>query len=303
MAILKKSNFRLIDIGANLSDPMFKGIYNGKQAHPSDLSQVLNRSFQAGIDKIIITGGSASESFEALKLAQTNERLFSTVGVHPTRCQEFVDPSTNETEYFSKLRNCLKEGKDKVVAIGEFGLDYDRTQFCSPELQKTYFEKQFILAEESKLPLFLHMRNAASDFVSILQKNRHRFTQGVVHSFTGTLQEAKQILDLDLYIGLNGCSLKTPENLQVVQNLPAERMMLETDAPWCSIKTHPAIQSKWPTKDKKKWEEGSCVKGRNEPCFILQVLEVIAATKNMSTEELASITYQNTLKVFFPNSS
>jgi TatD DNase family protein len=294
---MKMKRLKLFDIAVNLTDPMFKGVYNGKYVHPSDIKHILKRAYDVGVEKMLIIGGNAAESEEAYRLAREDARLFSTVGVHPTRCQEFVEAPD---KYLDHLRKILRDGKDKIVAIGEFGLDYERLQFCPKEIQKTYFELQFRLAEESKLPLFLHMRDAAADFVEIIRRNRHRFTRGVVHSFTGSLEEAKQILDLDLFIGLNGCSLKTEQNLQVVKDLPVDRIMLETDSPWCSIKNHPAIQTKWPTKDKKKWEEGSCVKGRNEPCFIVQVLEVIAATKGISKEELAESAFKNTCQVFFP---
>ena len=81
--------------------------------------------------------------------------------------------------------------------------------------------------------MYLHNRNTGNDFYDMVKKNRHRFTTGVVHSFTGTLEEVKQIVELDLYIGINGCSLKTAENLEILKQIPIDRMMLETDAPYC----------------------------------------------------------------------
>jgi len=108
---------------------------------------------------------------------------------------------------------------------------------------------------------------------------------------------------LDLFIGINGCSLKTKENLEVVKGIPVDRIMIETDAPWCDIRsTHAgfnAIKTKWEAKDKKKWELGKCVKSRNEPCHVIQVLEVIANYKQMNEQELADTIYSNTLSVFF----
>jgi len=281
---------------------MFQGIYGGKQVHPSDISAVLERSFKVGLQSILITGGNLVESKEALKLANSDSRLFCTVGVHPTRCQEFLQ---DEEKHLQDLFSLIEEGKDKVRAIGEFGLDYDRLEFCPKDVQKKFFEKQFFLAEKTNLPLFLHMRNAADDFLEIISKNRNRFKQGVVHSFTGTLEEARKIIELDLFIGLNGCSLKTKQNLEVVKNIPAERIMIETDAPWCDIRsTHAgfnAIKSTWETKDKKKWELGKCVKSRNEPCHLIQILEVIANCKQMDEQELANILFFNTHSVFFGN--
>ena len=81
--------------------------------------------------------------------------------------------------------------------------------------------------------MYLHNRNTGNDFYDIVKKNRSRFSTGVVHSFTGTAEEIKQIVELDLYIGINGCSLKTQENIDALKLVPMDRMMLETDAPYC----------------------------------------------------------------------
>jgi TatD DNase family protein len=116
--------------------------------------------------------------------------------------------------------------------IGEFGLDYERTQFCPVDVQKKFFEFQFTLAEESKLPLFLHLRGPATEFLDILKRNREKFSEGVVHSFDGSLDALKEIVSMGLYIGINGCSLKSQENLEVVKQIPRDKLMIETDAPW-----------------------------------------------------------------------
>ncbi|GAB2295919.1 hypothetical protein Dimus_030067 [Dionaea muscipula] len=156
-------------------DGMFKGIYNGKQYHAPDIQAVLTRAWRAGVDRIIVTGGSLEESREALAIAETDGRLFCTVGVHPTRCKEFEDSGDPE-RHFQALVSLAKEGveKGKVVAIGECGLDYDRLHFCPADLQKKYFEKQFELANALKLPMFLHMRAAAEDFCHIVDRNKSR---------------------------------------------------------------------------------------------------------------------------------
>ncbi|OMJ16985.1 putative deoxyribonuclease TATDN1 [Smittium culicis] len=87
--------------------------------------------------------------------------------------------------------------------------------------------------------MFLHNRNTGTDFVTMIKQNRHRFTSGVVHSFTGSLEEMLELVNLDLYIGINGCSLKTEDNLAVAKQIPENRLMIETDCPYCDIKkTH-----------------------------------------------------------------
>ncbi|XP_022744868.1 putative deoxyribonuclease TATDN1 isoform X1 [Durio zibethinus] len=299
---------RMIDIAVNFTDGMFKGIYNGKQHHVSDIATVLSRAWNAGVDRIIVTGGSLEESKEALAIAETDGRLFCTVGVHPTRCKEFEESGDPE-KHFQALLALAKEGiqKGKVVAIGECGLDYDRLHFCPPEIQKKYFEKQFELAYATKLPMFLHMRAAAEDFCEIVERNINKFIGGVTHSFTGSAEDCDKLLSFhNMYVGVNGCSLKMAENLDVVRGIPVERMMIETDSPYCEIKsTHAGInfvKSLWPSKKKEKYDQESLVKGRNEPCLVRQVLEVVAGCKGISDiDQLSATLYQNTCRVFFPH--
>lgn len=193
--------------------------------------------------------------------------------------------------------------------MGEFGLDYDRIQFCSTETQRKYFLLQLDLAAATKLPLFLHCRAAAADLVDILAANKEKMPSGgVVHSFDGSCEDRDRILDLGLHIGINGCSLKTEENLAVMKGVPGDRLLLETDCPWCDIRPshagHKLVKTRypdWPQLDKKKWKEGCVVKGRNEPHNIRQVLEVVAAVREEEPEQLAETVYNNTMRLFFPN--
>lgn len=131
------------------------------------------------------------------------------------------------------------------------------------------------LSAEFNLPLFLHCRAAADDLVEILTRNRSSVVGGVVHSFDGTEQDLHKILQLGMYIGINGCSLRTNESLEVVTKIPRDRLMIETDCPWCEVKpTHPGychVVTKFPTVKKEKYTlvSGNQVKGRNEPVNIV----------------------------------
>ncbi|KAL3755534.1 hypothetical protein ACJRO7_002567 [Eucalyptus globulus] len=280
-------------------DGMFKGIYNGKQCHGPDIATVLNRAWSAGVDRIVVTGGSLKESKEALAIAETDGMLIS--------LQEFEE-SGDPDKHYQSLLSLAREGiqKGKVVAIGECGLDYDRLHFCPSEIQKKYFEKQFELACATKLPMFLHMRAAADDFCEIVERNKDSFTAGVAHSFTGSAEDRDKLLSFsNIYLGVNGCSLKTAENLDVVRGIPLERMMIETDSPYCEIKsTHAGIscvKTLWPSKKKEKYDPESTVKGRNEPCLVRQVLEVVAGCKGIEDiDQLSKTLYHNTCRVFFP---
>ena len=123
-----------------------------------------------------------------------------------------------------------------IVAFGEIGLDYDRLFLTAKEQQLKHFEMQLDLATELQLPLFLHMRAACDDFIRILEPRLSSLPKkGLVHSFTGTLEEAQKILRLGLDIGINGCSLKTEDNLEVLRSLPLDRLQIETDGPWVSL--------------------------------------------------------------------
>ncbi|KAK4239046.1 deoxyribonuclease Tat-D [Achaetomium macrosporum] len=131
----------------------------------------------------------------------------------------------------------------ELVAFGEFGLDYDRLHYCSKEVQLHSFSAQLRLAASltPQLPLFLHSRAAHADFVRLLKEafgpRLERLEKGgVVHSFTGTVDEMRELMDLGLYIGVNGCSFKTAENCEVVKEIELSRLMLETDGPWCEVR-------------------------------------------------------------------
>lgn len=285
--------FFFADIGANLTDEMFDGVYNGTKKHDPDRTQVLERAWHVGVEKIIITVGTIFDCEPAFKIAATDgkihfhhiwfihstvilisDRIYCTVGIHPTRCSEFLVSPDN---YFGQLVHQIEENKSKVVAIGEIGLDYDRLHFCEPDVQKKYFEKQLELADTYNLPLFLHCRSAHDDLIKIIESNQKKIRRGgVVHTFDGTLDQAKKFIAMGFYIGINGCSLKTDANLEVVKALPNDKIMLETDAPWCEIRPSHAgykhVVTKFETtkkKEKKKWQKEILVAGRNEPVAIV----------------------------------
>lgn len=153
------------------------------------------------------------------------------MGVHPCSAKAFDTYPNGPATYLSELRALATTGKSHghIAAFGEIGLDYDRLYHASAEVQKKYFMLQLDLAEELGLPLFLHSRAAAEDFEAILFPRLPKLNGGLVHSFTGTMEEMKRILEVGLYLGVNGCSLKTDENLAVVREIPLNRLMLETD--------------------------------------------------------------------------
>ncbi|VVC33668.1 Hypothetical protein CINCED_3A017894 [Cinara cedri] len=282
---------------------MYKGIYNGNKKHREDLEDVLERCWKNDLKKIIITSGSLQDSIDALKISSLSENLYCTVGCHPTRCDEF-NKATSPEDYLNSLKNIIINNRPKIVAIGECGLDNQRLHFCSKLIQEKYFEMQLKLSEQFNLPLFLHCRDAAPTFIDILKRNSNCLKSGgVVHSFDGSLKDAEEIISLGFHIGINGCSLRTEDNLKTVSELPIDRLMLETDCPWCEIKqTHPSysyVQTKFNSVKKEKYKEDSMVKGRNEPSTIKQVLEVLSSLKKEDPVYLGKKIYENTSNVFF----
>ena len=305
------SLMKIIDIGANLLDDMFKGIYHKRQCHPPDLERVLKRAADACITNIIITCGSVEDARSVHKLISdtknginSNVKLHATIGIHPTNALSFSEKSIDElfTVYNNEANN-----KNNIVCVGECGLDYARLEFAPKEAQIKAFAAHFELAARTGLPMFLHLRDAFDDFYAICKQNRHLFTTAVVHSFDGTVDEAMKLIeDLDLYIGINGCSLKQSQCESVIKTVPLDRLMVESDAPWCEIRqshfgfrfltdTSPTSTNR--KTDKDKWDGGP-VKGRNEPIACQDILLIIARIKMLPVDQVAAVIYETTKRVF-----
>lgn len=307
----------MIDIGCNLIDPMYSGVYRDKQVHPCDMNSVLKRAWESGLSAIIITSGTVEESTSALMLSRADDRLWCTVGVHPTRITESLLIGCSYEATLSVTQR-LKEAAyaahsaGKLVAWGEFGLDDERTHFCSMEAQLEGFRLQFeVLASIQeklgiRLPLFLHVRgNVVESVVEVLQEFREVWSAAVAHSFTGSQKQAEMLLSLDgMHIGINGCSLRSESSLAMLPNIPSDRLMIETDGPWCGIRpTHPGfkhISHRWDERKAKSHSLGATVKGRVEPCHVHQVLDVLASVLDIDPETLNNQIFQTTLNVFFP---
>ncbi|KAK0564288.1 hypothetical protein OC844_001784 [Tilletia horrida] len=342
----------LVEIGFNMVDGMYQGSYHGKKYHDGDLDAVLERARAAGVHRIVATVGSLQaskgkeqdedEATQTLDLIASHPDIYTTLGCHPTRATQFDAHPGGSAGFARDLRDLVQRAGGKCVALGECGLDKDRLFFAPLEAQQRAFDAQLRLAAELRLPLFLHSRNAHAEFVEAVRPHLAALREalqtdevpsswaagsapageggaklyriGVVHSFDGGLDEAHELLEMGFFLGVNGCSLKTQEQLDVVKELPLERLMVETDAPWCDIRpTHASnihLQA-WkdvnpaqaalaypPTIKKEKWRAGAAVKGRNEPCSLAGVAAVVAALKGVSLEEVARHTTANAKWLF-----
>ncbi|UVW34230.1 YchF/TatD family DNA exonuclease [SAR92 clade bacterium H455] len=261
----------LIDIGVNLSNSRFE----------KDRPEVLQRARDAGVEKLILTGTSVSESESVVELCrqfadQFPGMLYATAGIHPH------DAKSLNRESIATLKALTTE--QHVVAIGEMGLDFNRN-FSTPAQQEKAFEAQLELAAELQLPVFLHERDAAERQLQILRTYRDHLVDAVTHCFTGSREALYGYLDLDMYIGITGwvCDDKRGTGLQgLVADIPLQRLMVETDAPYLLPKTMPE-----PPKGK-----------RNEPAFLPWVVSKIAEQRDESAEELAQQTSDNSLRFF-----
>ena len=192
-------------MGINLTDPIYRGVYHGKSAHEDDLQHVIQRALDANCIRLMVTGSDLKESKQAIHLAEQNPKLcYATVGVHPCSAKKFDTHNGGPQKLLDEITDLATTGKEKgvVTAYGEIGLDYDRLFLTPKEQQLKYFEAQLDVAVKVQLPLFLHSRAASEDFERILgQRLAELPRRGLVHSFTGTIEEMQRLVALGLDIG------------------------------------------------------------------------------------------------------
>jgi TatD DNase family protein len=256
----------LIDIGANLSHKSFH----------HDKEDVIQSATEAGVVHIIVTGTDLSSSKEALQIASGSDQLSSTAGFHPHVANQCSD---HELAQISELAQ-----SKKVVAVGETGLDFNRNYSPHSDQERVYRQHLEIAIAVQK-PVFLHQRDAHENFLSILSQYRSQLSGGVVHCFTDTEKALDDYLQLDMYIGITGwiCDERRGKDLQrMVSNVPADRLLLETDAPYLLPRSlDPKPKSR-----------------RNEPSFLTAVLETVSQCTGRSKEQLAAETTANARALF-----
>lgn len=255
-----------VDIGLNLSSDRFD----------ADREAVLQRGLAAGVSHFILTGTNLEESRQVVAMTATLPACRATVGIHPH------DASKLNEEVLASLRQLLRA--PGVVAVGETGLDFNRN-YSPPEAQEKAFVAQMGLASETGLPLFLHERDASARMVQLLSAHRSDWSAGVLHCFTGNREALHAYLDLGLMIGITGwvCDERRGQELQeLVKEIPADRLLLETDSPWLLPRDLPS-----PPKSK-----------RNEPAFLPHIAARVAALRGESLEELAAQTTANAQRLF-----
>ncbi len=257
----------LIDIGANLTHESFR----------RDFDAMLGRARGAGVGQMVVTGASRAGSEHALVLAREHAgTLYATAGVHPHHAGDYG------AETDALLREWVHE--PEVVAVGETGLDYFRDLSPRPA-QCAAFEKQLAIAVDTHMPLFLHQRDAHADFLALLKAARDRVPAAVVHCFTDERRALFDYLDLDCHIGITGwiCDERRGTHLRdLVREIPANRLLLETDAPYLlprDIQPPPSGR-------------------RNEPMYLKHICETVARARGEEPESAAAQTTANALAFY-----
>lgn len=246
----------------------------------SDRAEVIKRAVESGVFRLVNPGIDCPSSRLILELTDHYPEVYAAVGVHPN---DLVNWEASEIEALHKLTK-----HPKVVAIGEIGLDFYRKN-TPVELQITALEKQLQLAAESGLPVILHNRQASQYLLGILEKWVNYLDQirspivqrpGVLHSFSGSLEDAKRAIKMNFFIGISGViTFKNAVSLHhLVSEVPLESLVVETDSPF--ITPHP--------------RRGQ----RNEPANVRYVVEKIAEIKGMDFNDVAKITTQNAARLF-----
>ena len=264
----------MIDIGANLANAAFE----------DDRDAVLRRAADAGVDTVVVTGTSVAASRQALALVRshggfdagaTNPRLCVTAGVHP---HDAGDVSDGWHEEIAALAN-----DERVVAIGETGLDYNRN-YSAPAEQRRVFREQVRLAARLGKPLFVHDRESGGETRAILAEFAGAVSC-VIHCFTGTARELDGYLEDGHHIGVTGwiCDERRGAELaRLVPRIPATRLMIETDAPFLIPRTiHPKPRSR-----------------RNEPAFLPWIARRVAECRGESFAEVVQRTSRNAARFF-----
>ena len=246
----------------------------------ADLEDIAQRSVAAGVDKWLMVAGDVAQTEQSIALAEQLDvpglALFCTGGVHPH------DAKSVSADFIARLRQLHQQ--HHLAAVGECGLDFNRDFSPRPQQEKV-FEQQLQLAVELQKPVYMHERDAGERFVAIISEYIDNLSKGVVHCFTGSKETLMQYLDMGLSIGITGwvCDERRGMELrELIQYIPRDRLMIETDAPFLlprSLKPKPKSR-------------------RNEPCYLPHVLETLANILNIELTELEQACYRNSCEFF-----
>ncbi|MBT4345734.1 MAG: TatD family hydrolase [Flavobacteriales bacterium] len=239
----------------------------------NDRTTALNEAIALGIDTILLPNISSKYTNNLLKLCnQFPENCFPMMGLHPC--------DVSEENFDSEMQHVeIELAKNKYIAVGEIGLDlyWDKTKL---EVQKRAFIHQIKLAKQYQIPIAIHVRDAFDEAIEIVESHNDNTLRGVFHCFTGSIVQAKRVIDLkDFYLGIGGViTFKNSGLDQTIKEISLKNLILETDSPYLA-----------PVPFRGK---------RNESKYLTKIAEKIAEIKNMTIKEIAEITTTNAKKLF-----
>lgn len=233
-----------------------------------DIDLVINNAKENGVNYLLICGCDKKSINESLKIAEQNENIYLEIGYHPSEANIINDEDLKELEIIAKKNK-------KVIAIGEIGLDY-HWEKDNKDRQKELFKKQINIAKKLKLPIVIHSRDAFQDTYDILKEVNYK---GVIHCFSGNIENANMYLSLGYYLGIGGVLTFKNTNLkETIKKIPLDRILLETDSPYLAPTPHRGEQ--------------------NEPKYIPLVAEEISNILELELEKVAKITTKNAIEIF-----
>lgn len=230
----------------------------------TDRDELISSFEGEGLTLAVNIGANMETSKNSIALAEKYDFIYASVGVHPNDVGDMTDSDLAQIEEWAKL--------DKVVAIGEIGLDYHYDE-PEPEIQKVWFEKQLLLAKKLNMPYIIHDREAHADVLEIIK--RVGYFNGVMHCFSGSAEMARQVTELGMYVSIAGqVTFKNAPKVQAVaMSVPLDKLLIETDSPYLTPE---------PYRGK-----------RNNSAYVKYTAAKIAELRGMDVAEIAKITMEN----------
>lgn len=247
--------------------------YNDEQ-FDNDREEIIKKIYEAGIEKVVVLGDNVENSKKAIDIAKNHDFIYSAVGIHPSEISASEEKIDNEILEIEELAR-----NDKVVAIGEIGLDY-HWEKDKKGLQKYAFLEQIKLANMLKLPIVVHSRDAIMDTIEILKGDIVPRKKGILHCCQLNKDLVKAGLEAGFYISFAGpITFKSSKNaLEIIQMVPDDRILIETDSPYLSPEPN----------------RGQ----RNDSRNVKYIAQRIAEIKGKTLEEIAKTTYENAMRIF-----
>lgn len=260
-----ENKYRIFDTHAHYNENIYE----------QDLDEVLNRCFASGVEKIVNVGYDIENSKKSIEIAKKYGQIYASIGIHPEYAKENIEQDMVEIE---KLLS-LNLDKNKVVAVGEIGLDYHYDDI-DKQFQKAYFVRQLELAKKYNLPVIIHSRDASSDMHDIIKEEKNMNGRILFHCFEPNEQIAKLVIERGYLIAVGGnITYKRKQSaIDIIKSIPIDQVVLETDCPYLTPE---------PNRGK-----------RNDSSNIQYIIKRLAEIKEMDPKELANIVYKNSIRFF-----